>query len=118
MGEEDLTPPTLTAFSFTPTINTADGPAALPVSFTVTDDLSGAILFDVRFVSPSGAQSRGNGIFFAAMSKAPSVPAAVRACLPDPARRPNRPGVPYTVPYPSAFSALHDSLRYHTVGYA
>lgn len=40
---EDVTPPTLTAFDFTPKeINTSEGPATVTVNFTVTDDVSGA----------------------------------------------------------------------------
>ena len=39
---QDITPPTLTALSFTPTtINTATGPANVTVSLSATDDLSG-----------------------------------------------------------------------------
>jgi hypothetical protein len=57
-GEEDVTPPTLTAFSFTPTtINTSSGPADVAVSFSATDDLSGVSDVEVDFQSPSGLQS-------------------------------------------------------------
>jgi PKD repeat protein len=58
-GGEDVTPPTVTAFDFTPTINTTSGPADVTVDFTVTDDLSGAVAFQATFGSPSGAQSQG-----------------------------------------------------------
>ena len=56
---QDVTPPTLTAFSFTPTtINTATGPANVAVSLSATDDLSGVRTLYALFVSPSGRQSR------------------------------------------------------------
>jgi hypothetical protein len=55
---QDITPPTLTAFSFTPTtINTATGPANVAVSLSATDDLSGVRTIYALFVSPSGRQS-------------------------------------------------------------
>ena len=57
-GEEDITPPTLTALSFTPTtINTAAGPADVTVSWSATDDLAGVTELNADFLSPSGAQS-------------------------------------------------------------
>src|SRR5437016_3765628 len=60
LGQQDVTPPTLTGLSFTPaTINTASGPATVAVSLSATDDLSGVLGVQMRFVSPSGAQSRG-----------------------------------------------------------
>src|SRR5690242_20274346 len=56
---QDITPPTLTAFSFTPTtINTATGPANITVSLSATDDLSGVRTIYALFVSPSGKQSQ------------------------------------------------------------
>jgi hypothetical protein len=55
---QDVTPPTLTAFSFTPTtIATSSDPASVAVSWSATDDLSGITLAQVRFLSPSGAQA-------------------------------------------------------------
>jgi hypothetical protein len=57
VGQGDVTPPTLTAFSFTPTtINTSTGPADVVVSFSATDDLSGVFGVQVDFQSPSGLQ--------------------------------------------------------------
>jgi hypothetical protein len=51
----DTTPPSLGAFSFSPTsINVAASSANVPVSFQVTDDLSGVTTFQAAFVSPSG----------------------------------------------------------------
>lgn len=50
---QDVTPPALTAFDFAPkTITTT---ATVTVSFTVTDDVSGATHISARFLSPSGA---------------------------------------------------------------
>ena len=57
---QDITPPTLTAFSFTPTvIDTRSGQAVVTVSVSATDDLSGVRILSVLFSSPSGGQSRG-----------------------------------------------------------
>ncbi|MBI4503355.1 MAG: hypothetical protein HY700_19630 [Gemmatimonadetes bacterium] len=66
-GTEDVTPPALTAFSFTPTaINMSEGPATVTVSFTVADDLSGAVQLTVRFESPSGAVQQAQATVFPA----------------------------------------------------
>jgi hypothetical protein len=55
---EDVTPPTLTALSFTPTtIDTSAGPASVAVSVSATDDLSGVLVVQTRFHSPSGGQA-------------------------------------------------------------
>jgi hypothetical protein len=71
---QDITPPTLTAFSFTPTtIDTRSGQAVVTVSVSATDDLSGVDTVFVSFLSPSGRQSRGAfGLPFSP---------ATRACL-------------------------------------
>jgi hypothetical protein len=51
----DVTPPNITAFSFTPAaINTTAASANVTVNFTLTDDFAGANFFQVGFVSPSG----------------------------------------------------------------
>jgi hypothetical protein len=56
---QDITPPTLTALSFTPTaIDTSTAAASVTVSFSMTDDLTGAAGFQIDFVSPSGLQLR------------------------------------------------------------
>jgi hypothetical protein len=55
---QDVTPPTLTAFNFTPTtIDTSAGPAVVTVSFSAIDNLSGVSYIYALFVSPSGRQS-------------------------------------------------------------
>ena len=54
---QDFTPPTLTAFSFTPTtIDTRSGQAVVTVSVSATDDLSGVRSVSVLFLSPSDRQ--------------------------------------------------------------
>jgi hypothetical protein len=54
---QDVTPPTLTAFSFTPTTSdTAVGPASVAVSVSATDNLAGVSFAKVSFQSPSGVQ--------------------------------------------------------------
>jgi hypothetical protein len=66
-GSEDVTDPVLTALSFSPAaINTTGGPAGVTVSFTVTDDLSGAVLICADFISPSTTQVRQGCSSFAA----------------------------------------------------
>jgi len=56
---EDVTPPTLTAFSFDPTsIDTTSSEATVTVSMSMADDLSGISYGDVVFSSPSGGQVR------------------------------------------------------------
>src|SRR4029434_3033212 len=58
-GEQEVTPPTLTAFSFTPmAIDTSSEPASVAVSWSATDDLAGVQTLQVDFTSPSGNQSR------------------------------------------------------------
>jgi hypothetical protein len=55
-GPQDTTPPTLTAFSFTPTsINVTGAPATVTLNFTMTDDIAGATDLQATFLSPSGA---------------------------------------------------------------
>src|SRR5262252_9140753 len=62
---QDVTPPTLTAFSFTPTtLNTSAGPVDVAVSWSATDDLSGVTYVRMDFLSPSGAQDRFAGVQF------------------------------------------------------
>jgi hypothetical protein len=66
VSAQDTTPPNLNAFDFSPkTIDTSAGPASVTVSFTVTDDISGANTFDVQFGSPLGSQ-RGLPVLFSA----------------------------------------------------
>lgn len=55
----DITPPNVTAFSFTPaTIDTSATSANVTVNFTLTDDLAGASFFQAVLVSPSGESSQ------------------------------------------------------------
>lgn len=57
-GVTDESAPELTALSLSPaTVDTTSGSAAVTVTFTATDDLSGAIETGVKLRSPSGAQS-------------------------------------------------------------
>lgn len=54
---QDTTPPSLTAFNFSPTaIDTGSGAATVTVNFTAADNQSGVKTFIVSFVSPSGHQ--------------------------------------------------------------
>ncbi|MFI5175806.1 MAG: Ig-like domain-containing protein, partial [Terriglobia bacterium] len=54
---QDTTPPSLTAFDFTPkTIDTGSGPVTIDVNFTATDNQSGVKTFILVFWSPSGNQ--------------------------------------------------------------
>jgi hypothetical protein len=63
----DTTPPTLTAFGFTPTsINVTGFPATVTVNYQVTDDLSGAKTVQAVFLSPSGATTQTASASFAA----------------------------------------------------
>jgi hypothetical protein len=58
VGLEDVTPPTLTAFSLTPTtIDTSAGPAVVTAHFSFTDNLSGVTLVETFLTSPLGTQS-------------------------------------------------------------
>ena len=59
----DIAPPTLTAFSFTPTVEVGTGSATVTVNATVTDAQSGVWELDVEFTSPSGGQSQVCYIF-------------------------------------------------------
>jgi hypothetical protein len=62
---EDITQPTLTALSFTPTtIDTSAGPASVAVSVSATDDLSGVLEVFTQFDSPTGAQFLGAQVRF------------------------------------------------------
>ena len=74
---QDVTPPILTALSFTPTtIDTSSGPADVAVSVSATDDLSGIRVVEVDFMSPSDTQGRGAGSDFS-----PSPPTNLSATL-------------------------------------
>jgi|SRR5579864_196750 len=54
-GGDDTTPPELKSLRFTPaTIDTSSGTAEVTLSFSVTDDASGANYFEAVFVDPSG----------------------------------------------------------------
>jgi hypothetical protein len=76
---QDVTPPTLTVFSFTPTtIDTSAGPASVAVSVSATDDLSGVRAMVARFLSPSGAQAID---FSAGFSPATSVSGTVNVAF-------------------------------------
>jgi hypothetical protein len=64
---QDNTAPVLTALSFSPAaINTTAGSATVTVSYSVTDDLSGANSICARFDSPSGTQVRSSCVAFEA----------------------------------------------------
>jgi hypothetical protein len=61
-GSPDVTPPTLTALSFSATsINTTSGPASVTVYYTVTDDLSGAHEVSGGFQAPDTPQFQSSG---------------------------------------------------------
>ena len=77
---QDVTPPILTAFSFTPTtIDTASGPASVAVSVSATDNLAGVSFAAVAFRSPSGVQVDGASSF----SPAPSVSGTIHVSFPQ-----------------------------------
>jgi len=68
LEDEDQTAPVLTALSFSPAaINTTAGSATVTVSYSVSDDLSGATSVCARFDSPSGAQVRSSCASFPAV---------------------------------------------------
>ena len=53
-GQEDVTPPSLVAFDYDPkSVDTTSGAAEVTVDYSVTDDLSGAVTFEIYFTSPS-----------------------------------------------------------------
>ena len=59
VGTSDLTPPQLTAFTFSPTtIDTSAGSVTVSLSASATDDLSGVASFQVGFLSPDGQVRR------------------------------------------------------------
>jgi hypothetical protein len=60
---EDVTPPHLVNFSFSPTsVDVANGAQTVTVTVRITDELSGFGSGSVSFVSPSGGQYRGTSI--------------------------------------------------------
>ena len=78
---QDITPPTLTAFSFTPTIiDTRSRQAVVTVSVSATDNLSGVRSVFVCFSSPSGGQSSCASRF---LSPATSVSTTADATFPQ-----------------------------------
>lgn len=55
LAEQDITPPVLTSFDFSPkSIDLSNGPAKITVMLTATDDLSGVDVVQTRFTSPTG----------------------------------------------------------------
>jgi len=65
VSDSDTTPPRVTALSFNPTlVDATSGPAALAISFSLTDDLSGARQASVVLLSPSKRQSQNTSISF------------------------------------------------------
>jgi hypothetical protein len=55
---QDVSPPTLQSFAFTPAaINVSGGPQAIALAAHVTDDLSGVVTVEVFFRSPTGTQT-------------------------------------------------------------
>lgn len=57
-GVSDVTPPTLTAISFSPSsINTIPAPQTVTITATTTDDLSGVSFIYVTFSAPTSGQS-------------------------------------------------------------
>ena len=64
IGQPDLVPPTLTAFSFSPaTANAKSSPAAVTFTFSASDDLSGVASAQVFVTSPSGKPIQANASF-------------------------------------------------------
>ena len=62
-AQEDITPPTLTGFSFTPSsIDVTSGTDTVTVTVSATDDLSGLSYVSVSFRSPSGDQYANAGM--------------------------------------------------------
>src|SRR6266404_5609100 len=65
-GGEDTTPPELKSLQFTPSsIDTSTSAAEVTISFTVTDDVSGATYFEAAFVDSSGAGRQSASARFA-----------------------------------------------------
>jgi hypothetical protein len=65
-GSDDTTPPELKSLRFTPdTIDTSRSVAEVTLSFSVTDDASGATYFEVTFMDPSGGLRRTASTKFA-----------------------------------------------------
>src|SRR5258706_183860 len=62
-SNQDLTPPALTSFTFSPmAVDTTTRSATVTGTAQVTDNLSGVAAVDVDFVSPSGTQAAGCGM--------------------------------------------------------
>ena len=56
-AQDDITPPALTYFSFTPdSVDVTDSSAVINVTGGAIDDLSGINFVQANFMSPSGAQ--------------------------------------------------------------
>jgi hypothetical protein len=59
-SQQDITPPTLISFTFTPTsVNTTTSSANVTVTAQLSDDLSGVQNSEVDFTNPSGTLSEG-----------------------------------------------------------
>ena len=59
-SQQDVTPPTLNGFTFTPaSVNTTSTSASVTATAQISDDLSGVVECLVFFTSPSGKQSAG-----------------------------------------------------------
>lgn len=78
---DDTTPPELKSLQFTPaTIDTSTGAAEVTLSFSVTDDASGATYFEASFLDPSGAFRQSASAKFAPTLAATS---SVRVTFPQ-----------------------------------
>ena len=104
---QDITPPTLTAFSFTPTtINTAAGNAIVTASWSATDDLSGVSFVSAAFSSSLGLQAH---TAVAYPSPAPSVSATGAVTFPQFSETGT-----WTVVFVSVVDAVGNSRTYST----
>jgi hypothetical protein len=81
ISNPDTTPPTLTAFSFTPTsVNVSSSPGLITVNFQATDaapNPSGVNSFEALFTSPSSATTLGATTTFTATASASGNPTFV-----------------------------------------
>jgi len=65
-GSDDKTPPELKSLQFTPaSIDTSTGTAEVTLTFSVTDDASGATYFEATFVDASGVARQSASVKFA-----------------------------------------------------